>query len=84
MCVKREDPATLPSMVGWIANGIPPCPPRRKVRQGDFIGGGRDGAPSTWRLGGQGLHPCRGKPAPFTERSLESRVLRGREGAEEV
>ena len=34
----------------------------RKVRQGDFVGGGGDGAPSTWRLGGQGLAPLPDKP----------------------
>ena len=39
---------------------------RRKVRQGDLVGGGRDGAPNTWWHGGQGLHPCRKNP-PFAE-----------------
>jgi len=34
----------------------------RKVRQGDFVGSGGDGAPSTWRLVGQGLAPLPDKP----------------------
>jgi len=40
-----------------------PVPPSWNVRQGDSVGGGRDGAPSTWRFGGPGARPC-GKNHP--------------------
>ena len=42
-----------------------PAPPSRKVRPGDSVGGGRDGAPSTWRLGVAGLHLT--EEPPFAE-----------------